>query len=46
MKEWYCSLELISQNQPVIQHYFSLITNQHENQQQPQKPSTEQGLHI
>jgi len=37
MKEWYCSLELISH----IQLCFSLTTNQHEHQQQPQKLSTE-----
>jgi hypothetical protein len=32
-----CSLELISQNQPVIQQCFSLTTNQHQHQLQPQK---------
>jgi hypothetical protein len=32
---WPCSLELISQNQPAIQQYFSLTTNQHQHQQQP-----------
>jgi hypothetical protein len=38
---WPYSLELISQNQPVIQQCFFLTINQH--QQQLQKPSAEQG---
>jgi hypothetical protein len=32
----------MSQNQPVIQQYFSLTTNQ----QQPQKPSAEQDCYF
>jgi hypothetical protein len=39
-----CSLELISQNQPIIQQCFSLTTNQH--QQQPQKPLAEQDCYC
>jgi hypothetical protein len=38
------SLELISQNQPVIQQCFSLTTNQYQHQQQAQKPSAQQDI--
>jgi hypothetical protein len=37
-----CSLEFISQNQPAIQQYFSLTTNQH----QHRPPSNEQADYI
>jgi hypothetical protein len=37
------SLELTSQNHPVIQQYFSLTINQHQYQHQHRPPSSEQG---
>jgi hypothetical protein len=38
-----CSLDPISQNQSVIQQYFSLTTNQYQPKSATQKPSSERG---